>query len=338
MSGGPVVRPRPANINQDAFLLDGSGGANLNLPDNSPFHGATLAKQNGVWVENAWGMVIPGLPLLPRLTAKEHPERCLTWFLGHPLWKAYVDRIITAACVRGFTHMTLSWPDARSGWGMSMQDFVGLCAYVKSWGLKVHVKWWSKDWDPGNQTWATWGNNGVRPILNALISAHAVDAVSPWEFDSNNIAGAGGQTLVDGVLSICVPAGVECYMHFSPHVTWWGATDFLPNRDQYWFYQASKGMKGIHYQSMPVPPFPGGWDAGMKQARYQDTTNRPAFAQTGCTFIAWESDASLFFTADDPIESVAAGHAYVDLCTPGLVPVSGSGQGPRNPDGSALLS
>ena len=326
-SGSGPARPAPQP--QAPYVLDATGNPVTTLPPSlvlpQPLAGP-------IWLESAWAMVIPGLPWLPGLTSSIHPERCLTWFLGAPLWKPWIDKILTAACVRGCNHFTLSWPDCRDSCGMTVQTFTALAAYVKSWGFKVHVKWWSKDGsDPQNSDWPTM-QAWVSPILNALMSAKAVDAVSPWEWNANNIAGPQGEAILDGVAAMVTPNGVEPWIHFGPECVWWGAPD--SNRDAFWQARMASGHLGIHYQAEPSNI----WNMGLLQARILDSTNHPGFVNTGARFILWEQDGAEMFDGDQPDEPTAAGHAYIGLCTPGLMPVTGIGQGPWLPDGRSCTA
>jgi hypothetical protein len=335
LSSGDRSHPRPAPVQQAPLPpLDTTGNPHTTLPANQlpipqPFTGP-------LWLENAWSMTIPGLPLLPGATSSVNPTRCLTWFLGASLWAPFIDAILTHAALCGYNTITISWPDCQDYCGMSPTAFVSLCAYVKSWGFRVHVKWWAKTsntvWTaPQNSDWPTiqaW----VGPVLSALMSAGALDAVSPWEWDANNIAGPQGTAILDGISQLVTPAKVEPWYHGSPGNVWWDAP--TSNRDIFWQQRTAAGMTGILYQAQP----PNVWDMGTRQARFLDSTNHAAFVATGARFVAWETDGVEQFDGAQPDEATSAMHGYLDLCTPGLMPVTGVGDGGWLPDGTTLTA
>lgn len=346
MSLIPVSRarssqPRPAPEPQTPYTCDTTGNPVTSLP------AGTVLPQTltgPLWLESAWAMVIPGLPWLPGLTSSKHPERCLTWFLGHPLWASWVDKILTAAAVRGYNTFTLSWPDCRDSCGMTVQSFTALAARVKSWGFRVHIKWWAKvsntTWnDPQNSDWATMGP-WVTPVLDSLMSAGAIDEASPWEWNANNIAGPQGTDILDGVSRLVVPGNVRPWYHGGPENVWWGAPD--SNRDIFWADRVVAGMVGILYQSVPISnpsaPNPDYWTAGTLQARILDSTNHPGFVNTGAEFVAWEINGAQEFDHDWPDETTAAMYGYLACCTPGAMNVTGSGDGLWLPDGRAATA
>jgi hypothetical protein len=330
---GWSVHTRPAPQPQSPYTVDTTGNPVTSLPGGTRLPQALTGP---LWLESAWSMRIDGLPWLPGLTSSKHPERCLTWFLGHPLWKDWVDKILTASCVRGMNTFTLSWPDCRDSCGMTVQSFTALCAYIKSWGMRVHVKWWSKDGsDPQNSDWPTM-QAWVTPVLSSLLTAKAVDEVSPWEWNANNIAGPQGEAILDGVTQLVVPYGVRSWYHGGPGNVWWGAP--TSNRDEFWQKRVAAGMTGLQYQSQPIlqpgqPPSSDRWDVGTLQARILDSTNHPGFVATGAQFLAWEIDGAEEFDADWPDETAAAGHGYLALCTPGQTRVTGTGNGLWLPSG-----
>lgn len=223
---------------------------------------------------------------------------------------------------------------------MSLSQFVALCAYCKSWGFRVHVKYWAKVsntvWSaPQNADWSTFGPY-VTPVLQALLSAKAVDEVGPWEWNANNIAGPVGEANLDNVTALVTPFGVRSWYHGSPENTWWGADG--SNRFDWWHARVAAGMTGITYQSQPVqvpgqPVNSAYWDVGTLQARILDSTGNPAWVATGAEFIAWEIDGDQMFDGDWPDLATSTMHGYVAMCTPGAVRVTGTGQGPWLPSG-----
>lgn len=282
------------------------------------------------WRGNAWSVTIPGLPWLPGLTSSLHPERCLTWFFGHPLWKDWEDQILYAHAIRGYTHFTLSWPDARRFWGATVQDFVATCAKVRSWGFDVHVMLGSKYDDPQDQTWDGYWNGAVTPVMQAMTAAGVVQHVCPaWEFNFFNIPGDVTQGIIDGVSGLAQPFGVHTWMHFSTEVTWWGAAG--DDRFQWWARQVGK-LAGILYQA------DGYWTMGDRQARFADTTNRvPEFMDGRLRFVQWEADGDRQFDGDYPDENESDMRSYIGICAPGAGAISGFGGGCRLPDGTETL-
>lgn len=324
-ASGGSSRPSPQ---QQAPLppLDTTGNPNTTLP--AIQRALPSGANKRFWRENAWSLTLPGLPWLPGLTSSIQPERCLTWFLGHPLWADWVDKILTLACTRGYTHFTLSWPDCRQF--MSQAAFVALAKRVKSWGFTVHIKWWSKDYDPLNSTWEEFGPM-ITPVLSALMDAGAMDACSPWEFNAGNVPGDQGNAILAGVSQLVMPAGVDPYVHFTTEYTAWQT----PGTDRFtWWNVMIEFLIGLHYQA------DGGWDMGTRQARYRDTTNNDSFAagKFPGVFVAWEGDGATQFDNPQPDESHSAMHGYLDCCTDGLVPVSGFGDGMWLPDGTPTLT
>jgi hypothetical protein len=285
------------------------------------------------WRGNAWSVTLPGLPWLPGLTSSNFPDRCLTWFLGHPLWKDWIDRILTAHAERGYTHFTLSWPDANASCGQSQAQFVDLCAYVRSWGFDIECKLGSKDVNPPDQTWLGYWKDYIAPVTSALIQARAVQHVDIWEANAFNVPGRTFQDILLGIQGLTQWAGVYQWVHFSPGVTWWGAPDFLPNRFDWW--DAQQGvLTGLLYQTNCAD-----WDQGERQARIQDTTTRDANFMSGVfKFVAWENDASCGFDNAQPDERTSAADSYLLLCTPGNCAVSGFGNGCWLVDGTPTFN
>jgi hypothetical protein len=327
-----VTRPSPV-MQAPLPPFDTAGNPNTTLPANQT--PVPQALTGPLWLENAWSMTIPGLPWLPGLTSSVHPERCLTWFLGHPLWADWIDKILTAACQKGYNTFTLSWPDCRQF--MTLDAYVALAVRVKSWQFRVHHKWWSKDYDPIDSTWADFGLT-ITPVLQALIAAQAIDFCSPWEWNAGNIPGDQGNAILQGVSSVVMPAGVKPCVHFTAEVTSW-QTDGT-SRFDWWAIMAPYLTGGLLYQAQPIPPWSGGWDTGTRQARYLDTTGSNQFAGGvfPVPFIAWEAQGAEQFDQDQPDEAHGAMQGFLDLCTPGRVPVAGVGGGAWLQDGTPLTS
>ena len=287
------------------------------------------------WRGDAWGVPVPGLPLLPGLTSAEHPERCLTWFLGHPLWKDWIDLILTAHAECGFTHFTLGYADNRDACGLSDRQYRDLSAYVRSWGFDVHHHLGSKVFDPANQTWDGYWRDRLTPVLALLTAARAAQHVSFWEWNLWNIPGQVTEDVIAGVSALTKPFGVRQWMHNGPEATWWGAAP--DNRFTWWDRMAAGHggpLTGLLYQ---IDCF--SWNNGMRQARIRDTTDRQedtVFASGAAKFVAWEVDAALMFSGDQPDQAHAAADAYLLLCTNGRAPVSGA-SGAWLPDGTPTL-
>lgn len=333
-AGGPA---RPAPVARGPLPpFDTAGNPQTTLPANQialPGPWASLW-----WRGNAFSVTIPGLPWLPGLTSSVNPERCLTWFLWHPLWADWVDTILTLHAERGYTHFTLSWVDARD-FGLTIEQFVAICVRVRSWGFEVHVMFEAKDGPATDQTWDSYWATNIAPVLQALIAANAIQHACPgWEFDGWNIPGGPTQTIIDGFAAICGPADVKLWMHFNAGKTAWFADG--SNRFAWWQDQVGK-LDGLLYQCFPTAPWgvpEQGWDPGTMQARIADTTNRDANFIAGVfKFVVWENGAAKQF--DDPAfdENQTDMIGWLALCSPGGCAVSGFGEGARLPDGTETL-
>ncbi len=281
------------------------------------------------WPRANWFSVeVPGLPWVDGQSS-EHPFMVLSYFLQKysPDWQA---KILDAHAIRGYSHFMLSWTNARQD-GLTITDFVALALKAKSWGFVVHVMLAGKDTDPHDQDWNGLKSN-VQPVLEALIAARAVDMVSMWECNLWNIPGAPFQSILQGIRDICIPAGVDQWVHFGTECVWWGEPNYLPNRTAWWAAQVGI-LTGILYQGDV------NWDMGTRQAHFGDSLNNavaaPLFADGTFKFCAAETDGMLIYDVNFS-ERISDSRGFEHQCCPGLAPVSGYCCGGQRPDGGSL--
>ena len=337
LSRGTGTPPKPTPVNQGPLPPFNMGGNPVTTlpPNQRALPGPYDPK---FWRGNAWTCEVPGLPVIPGVTSSNFPERCLTWYLGHPLWADWVEKILVAQAEQGNTHVTLGLAEALApldaspipGCGLTLDQFVALCTRVAQW-FDVHIQLGSKDFDPANQTWDGYWKDRLTGPLQALTAARAVQHVSFWEVNAWNQPGDVLQAIMQGVSDLTKSAGVLQWFHGSPGVTWWGVGGDVDNRFTWWDTQ--KGiLTGLLYQINCWD-----WDNGERQARIQDTTTRDAnFIDGTFTFVAWEVDAAQQFDNLHPTPAEGAADAYLLLCTPGGCPVNGA-SGVWLPDGTPTL-
>jgi hypothetical protein len=267
---------------------------------------------------DCWGVTLPGLPFVP-MGSSEHPERVLSWFF--PFYPAvWQNTILAAHRMRGYTHYYLSWSDARTRAGMTFDSFTQMCLRVKASGFFVHVKLWSKDFDPGGQTLAQF-RASLDPLLDALFAAQAVDEGSFWEYDANN-------TTQDAVAihryfgQRFHAAGASFWCHFLPQHGFWGTGTYAD-----WWTALGDSVDGLDYQGN------SSFDIGQQQARLVDHLNRLSPPHKLRVF---ELYGAAMFSGDHPDEDEANALGYLTLCTRAKTAAWGFGCGARMPDGTAI--
>jgi hypothetical protein len=275
---------------------------------------------------DAWGVPVPGLPFVPR-GSTEHPERALTYFL----YKYSTDwwpEIFAAHKARGYTHFVLSWPDARSDGGWSIERFVEMCRAAQAAGFYTHIKLASKDFDPRDQTPEQWDRR-LTPIITSLHEARAADELGVWEWDSFNVPGAPTIRALTNIGSHAHAGGASFWLHFfAQHTSWFADGD---RRGRYGFYDdLGTDIDGLDYQTKPE------WSIEETQARLVDTLKQFANQGNRHKLRFFEDQATLQFTRDHPDEDDAALRGYLACCTAGPARVWGYGNGARMPDGSPL--
>jgi hypothetical protein len=266
---------------------------------------------------DCWGVTLPGLPFVSG-GSSEHPERVLSWFFDvYPaVWQ---PQILTAHATRGYTHFYLSWPDSRVRAGATIASFVQTCLRIKQWGFYVHVKLWSKDFDPGGQNLAQF-QASLDPLLDALFAANAVDEGSFWEYDANN-------TTQDAVAvhqyfgNRFHAGGASFWCHFLPEHGFWGTGNYSD-----WWTALVGAVDGLDYQGNPA------YDIGQQQARLVDFLNERGGQ---AKLRAFELYGAAQFSGDHPTEDEANALGYLTICTKANTPTWGCGAGFRAPDGSA---
>jgi hypothetical protein len=271
---------------------------------------------------DAWGVPVPGLPFVSR-GSSEHPERILTYLLYKYDAATWWRKIFDAHARRGYTHFVLSWPDARSDGGQTIEQFRAMCAAVKAAGFFVHVKVASKDFDPRDQTPEQWAAR-LDPAMDAF--AGVVDEYSPWEWDSFNVPGRPSIDALKHMGQKAHAQGATFWLHFFPEHTSW----FAPNdrRGRFGFYDdLGADVDGLDYQTIPT------WSIQETQARLVDTLIQFATQGNRHKLRFFEDAATLEFTHDHPDENDAALRGFLALCTHGPARVWGAGNGIAYPDG-----
>lgn len=272
--------------------------------------------------ENAWGVTVPNLPVIPGGADGPAKDRLLSWFIDRYSLSDQESALLTYA-ERGYTHFTLSWPDSRAV-GQSIDDYVRTAKRVQSFGLWVDHHFFSKDFDGQNPDPVS-----VYAVIDALRDAGAIDcATVGWELNAFN-SPEHIQTLIDGVCQ--QTEGIPTYLHFLPHYASWQGNHEKPT--DFWVRQQGK-IQGLKYQCVPD------WSVGMMQARINDVLVRLirggvwGLPQT-FDVIGWETIATLQFN-NDADEDRGDLVGFETLCSPGPMPLSGFGNGARMPDGAVI--
>lgn len=269
---------------------------------------------------NSWGIPIPGLPFLPGIGSREHPERFLSYLF--PLYPTPCqEQWFVENHRRGYTHVVFSWPNARVQAGQNIAQFKADCQRAKAAGFSVHAKVGSKDMDPRDQTLEQW-QLALEPLMD--LCAGTVDEYSFWEYDAFNVD---GQTAIDIHKYFGAKAhaqGASFWCHFLPEHAFW-----CPQGDEFWWRALGADVDGLDYQAKSE------WDIGELQARSVDILN--LFARTGHKLRQFEPGTpSLMFAGDHPTEDEADAIGYLACCTKANSQVWGYGNGARKPDGQPL--
>ena len=195
---------------------------------------------------DAWGVVMPGAPLIDGGSA-ETPDQILSWFIDrYPL--DFQKEYLTKYAGYGYTHFYLSPPDSIQGFGFSMEQFIETVRLVKKYvpyvGIMLSSKYFQKQDMTVDEYKAYPG-----PLLDALLPE--ADEFCPfWEGNLYNIPGQVHVDITRYVGQRCHAAGKSCWLHFSPHVTSWFA-DGDP-RGRFGFWDDLEGdCDGINYQTNP---------------------------------------------------------------------------------------
>jgi hypothetical protein len=284
---------------------------------------------------NWFGNLVPGVPFVTGADSNNEPGggQVMSWNLYKyaPAWQA---TILTNYRNKGYLDYLLMYADARND-GISDDAFFGLCQSVVAAGLRLVVSWGSKDIDPRDDTAAGWPTRAL-PMLERLIAAKLIDkCICCFEMDLWN-----NPAFIDDIIrlfaSVCTPAGVYLYVHWSPNHDDWPVSG---DRQQWW--TSMKGLlRGEMYQNL------GSQSVALMQARLDEML--VIFSRIGDT-----GDGVGYF---DHVAAEAIGEQelygmtelrgdtinYQLLCTPctsdgtGPVCVMGCAGGFRMPDGSIL--
>lgn len=287
----------------------------------------------GNWFGNEVDDQIDGQPLPMVSGADSNAPQVMSWNLyKYPApWQAV---ILANYRQKGYLDYLLMYADARND-GVSDDEFFALCQQVVAAGLRLVVSWGSKGLDPSNDTAAGWPTRAL-PMLQRLIAAKLLDkAIVCFEMDLwNNPAN------IDGIIalfaSVCGPAGVYLYVHWSSDHDDWPVSG---DRQQWWTSMKGK-LRGEMAQRN------GNQSVALMQAHADEML--VIFTNIGDT-----GDGVGYF---DPVGAEAIGEQelygmtelrgdtinYQLLCTPanaagtGPVCMMGCAGGFRRPDGTIL--
>jgi hypothetical protein len=172
----------------------------------------------------------------------------------------------------------------------------------------------------------------VFPVMDALLSAHAVDEFGVWEWDSFNVPGVPSIQAMSAFGRKAHAGGCSFWAHFDSEITSWFADGDPRGRDGFWA-DLGADVDGLDYQTRPT------WTIGETQSRIVDTLSH--FGSGPHKFRFFEDQATLSFTQDHPDEDDADLRGFLACCTVDNVRhtdarVWGYGNGARRPDGSRL--
>lgn len=261
------------------------------------------------------------------------PAGCI--FLPHlPLYAAdSQERILTTHAQSGYTHATLSWPDAR-GRGKSIEDYVRSSQRVNQFGQFAGHFFGSKDFDPWNDDENGWPAR-CADVIDALQQADAIQyAVVGWELGIWNIPG-------DVLYAICrrfrrmLDPKIPLYVHFQTEAISWqkNGEDSL----SFWHHMADGTLDGIFYQADVK------WSMGMLQARINDGLER--FGGSYGPLLRPDGKPFEYVVFEDSAENRFAGEITEDrqdliglaaMLTQGPIACAGYGNGCRKQSGEAF--
>lgn len=279
-----------------------------------------------VWRTNMCGMRVAGLSAIPGGAAD--PTLFVSW-----LYHRYPDgqraAIRKAAVLHRWSHVLLSWPDARAA-GITPVQFRDQCEEWIAAGIVPSVMLYSKDVDPADVPTIEASISAVLPLLLGMVPVFCVG----WEL-SIELSPTQVQQLIDWLAPQIVPTGAFLYVHFQQ-----GYFAFQQpggTTADFWKLQVGNPpkLRGVLHQRMQSGS--DAWDKPMYQARITDCLERfagqdnfPPNSGDGTPF----DFVALEITAMDQFNgamSEADGNTWGDtaLATPpvGTVHVMGSGNG-----------
>lgn len=291
-----------------------------------------------VWRGDAWGVTIPGLPLVPGGSSR-HPERALSWFFDRYSSASQHD-ILLAERRRGITHHVLSWPDSHGprdngpfappGNEQTLDQFVATYHTVNAAIPYVPAFLISKYFSPPHT--AADALTQVGPVVDRLYAEGERIFVFCWECDT---IGMSGQELeAYGIALEDRYPDADFYWHFTTYKTSW-QPDGQP-RAQFWLAQAphrtGSGKLGLLYQGSQND------SCGTMSAHYNDAMVPASGLQAvGAVLVPFELVAMNEFDGDHPDEDDANARSWAVMSAPGPVPSSGYGNGARYPNGAPTL-
>lgn len=157
------------------------------------------------WKGNMCGIRLPGAPAVAGGAADA--ALILSWFYDrYPSdWRR---RIQDAWRARGYTHVLLSWPDARVA-GATPESFAGICRELTVAGFYPCPMLCSKDHDPRDVNGVIANIEAVLPSLVGVVPLACIG----WEL-SLWLSPTDVQTLIDRYAPPFVAAGARVYVHF----------------------------------------------------------------------------------------------------------------------------
>ena len=313
------------------------------------------------WRGDAWGITLPGLPLVPGGASGPAQDRVLTYFLDR-YGREWEAKILQRHRDNGYTHISIS-PQDSFAYGTSEDDYVPMAVRCREAGLFVHHLMRSKYYTPpsGSVVIEDAALNLLREqvrvppttfsappdlttterLINRLLSEGVMQVETPaWEM--NYWSPETVRLMIDHDAALI---GTRCLimLHFYPHYISWQPNHETPTD----FWRANYGkVDGVLYQMDPH------WTAGMMAARTNDCLDRLApgglwgLGDSGrghpIDLVCWETIATCQFNnahdgdgrlADEEIGNLKGFEA---TCSPGRMCVRGFGNGGRQVAGTAL--
>jgi hypothetical protein len=206
--GYPVARSKQLTALQTAL------GAPAPEPGPEPVPPGPFTPAPRVWAGNMCGVRVAGIPSVPggarmsRFNRRKsaEPALVLSWLYDR---YAPADRATIRAAwkARGYTHIVLSWPDARAF--HSPQSFRDIVVELITDGFFPCVFWCSKDFDPPDVDEIL---AGIEPALALLVGVIPLTCIG-WEL-SLWLTPTDVQQLIDAIAPRFTPSGCRVYVHF----------------------------------------------------------------------------------------------------------------------------
>jgi hypothetical protein len=187
------------------------------------------------WVGQMGGVHVAGLPAI--YWGPPDPTMVLSWLYDRyePEWRA---KIRAAWKARGYTHVMLSWPDARA-FNPDPMRFRNMVVELLNDGFWPGVMWCSKDFDPSDvdQILA-----GIEPAVQQLIGVLPIACIG-WEL-SLWLTPTQVQELIDAIAPRFVAYGCRVYVHFQQGYSSYQQEDHFFHH--FWDLQVGKLTGTLH--------------------------------------------------------------------------------------------